>query len=101
MRKSTRLAIAGIVAMLAPMLVNAVPILGGSAYLDRDNTSASFEVDAVGYNNLLLTFSGHIDMAPWQRERLFSAERARLARRADGLLRRHWGAALHVAVRRG
>ncbi|MDY7102489.1 MAG: methyltransferase domain-containing protein [Actinomycetota bacterium] len=56
--------------------------------------------DADGYIDLLETFSGHLAMAPWQRERLFGEIRARLGRRADGRARRHWGAVLHVARRR-
>jgi SAM-dependent methyltransferase len=55
--------------------------------------------DAEGYVELLETFSGHIAMRPWQRERLYAEIRRRLAERPDGSLRRHWGAALHVAVR--
>lgn len=51
------------------------------------------------YTRLLDTFSGHIAMAPWQRDRLYSEIRLRLARRPDGRLRRHWGAVLHVARR--
>jgi hypothetical protein len=56
--------------------------------------------DAESYIGLLQTFSGHIAMAPWQRERLFSAIRHRLAQRPDRQLRRHWAAVLHVARRR-
>ena len=56
--------------------------------------------DADGYIDLLNTFSGHIAMAGWQRERLYGEIRRRLAARPDGLLRRHWGAALHIARRR-
>jgi SAM-dependent methyltransferase len=52
---------------------------------------------ADAYIDLLNTFSGHIDMAPWQRERLYSDIRRRLAEREDGQLRRHWGAVLHIA----
>ena len=52
------------------------------------------------YIALLNTFSGHIAMAEWQREKLFSFIRGRLAERADGRLRRHWGAVLQVARRR-
>jgi SAM-dependent methyltransferase len=55
--------------------------------------------DADGYVDLLETFSGHIAMRPWQRGRLYAEIRRRLAERPDGRLRRHWGAALHVAVR--
>jgi SAM-dependent methyltransferase len=52
------------------------------------------------YISLLDTFSGHIAMAPWQRDRLYGEIRRRLARRPDGTLRRHWGMVLHVARRR-
>ena len=57
--------------------------------------------DADSYLALLDTFSSHIAMAPWQRERLYDEIRRRLAARPDGRLRRHWGAVLHVARRRG
>jgi len=52
------------------------------------------------YIELLDTFSSHIDMAAWQRERLYGEIRRRLAARPDGELRRHWGAVLQVATRR-
>jgi SAM-dependent methyltransferase len=55
--------------------------------------------DAAGYLRLLDTFSGHIAMAPWQRDRLYGEIRRLLAARPDGQLRRHWGAILHVARR--
>jgi SAM-dependent methyltransferase len=53
--------------------------------------------DAEGYIDLLNTFSGHIAMEQWQRDRLYGEIRRRLATRPDGLLRRHWGGVLHVA----
>jgi SAM-dependent methyltransferase len=56
--------------------------------------------DADGYLALLDTFSGHIAMRPWQRERLYDEIRRHLALRPDGKLRRHWGAVLHIARRR-
>jgi SAM-dependent methyltransferase len=56
--------------------------------------------DADGYLDLLETFSGHLAMAGWQRERLHAEVRLRLARRPGTPLRRHWGAVLHVARRR-
>jgi len=52
---------------------------------------------ATDYIRLLETFSGHIAMEPWQRDRLFGEIRRRLALRRDGLVRRHWGGVLHVA----
>lgn len=55
--------------------------------------------DADAYIELLSTFSNHIAMQDWQRERLFGEIRRRLAQRDDRLLRRHWGAVLHVARR--
>jgi SAM-dependent methyltransferase len=56
--------------------------------------------DAEGYIRLLETFSGHIAMAEWKRERLYGEIRRRLARRPGGQLRRHWDSVLHVARRR-
>jgi SAM-dependent methyltransferase len=53
--------------------------------------------DADSYISLLDTFSGHITMHPWQRQRLYGEIRRRLSQRADGRLHRHWGAVLHVA----
>jgi SAM-dependent methyltransferase len=55
--------------------------------------------DADRYLELLDTFSGHLAMEPWQRDRLYGEIRRRLAARPDGTLRRHWGAVLHVARR--
>jgi len=53
--------------------------------------------DADGYIDLLNTFSGHIAMQEWQRDRLYGEIRRRLSQRPDGRLRRHWGGVLHVA----
>jgi SAM-dependent methyltransferase len=53
--------------------------------------------DADSYLALLDTFSGHIAMESAAREYLYAEIRRRLAARPDGLLRRHWGAVLHVA----
>jgi SAM-dependent methyltransferase len=55
--------------------------------------------DAEQYIRLLDTFSGHIAMAPWQRDRLYGEIRRRLGQRPDGTLNRGWGAVLHVARR--
>jgi SAM-dependent methyltransferase len=55
---------------------------------------------AAEYIALLSTFSGHIDMADWQRDRLYGEIRSRLAARPDGTVRRHWGAVLTFATRR-
>ena len=56
---------------------------------------------AAEYIRLLDTFSGHIAMAQWQRDRLYGEIRRRLALRPDGRVRRGWGAVLHVARCRG
>lgn len=56
--------------------------------------------DAEGYIDLLNTFSGHIAMQDWQRDRLYGEIRRRLAQRPDGRVRRHWGGVLQVARRR-
>jgi SAM-dependent methyltransferase len=55
---------------------------------------------AEDYIRLLDTFSGHIAMAGWQRDRLYGEIRRRLALRPDGRLRRHWGVVLDIARRR-
>jgi SAM-dependent methyltransferase len=52
------------------------------------------------YISLLGTFSGHIAMDDWKRDRLYGEIRRRLAERRDGRVRRHWGAVLHVTRRR-
>ena len=57
--------------------------------------------DADSYLALLDTFSGHIAMEEAKRAHLYAEIRRRLALRPDGLLRRHWGAVLHVAARLG
>jgi hypothetical protein len=57
--------------------------------------------DAEGYIDLLETLSGHIAMESWKRDRLHREIRARLNRRTESRLRRHWGAVLHITLRRG
>jgi hypothetical protein len=57
--------------------------------------------DVESYIGLLRTFSGHIAMESWKQDRLYGEIRARLARRPGHSVRRHWGAVLHVARRRG
>lgn len=52
------------------------------------------------YVRLLETFSGHIAMAQWKRDRLYGEIRRRVTGRPGGRLRRHWGAVLHLARRR-
>jgi SAM-dependent methyltransferase len=56
--------------------------------------------DAEEYIELLSTFSNHLTMENWQRERLYGEIRRRLAERPDRPVRRGWGAVLHVARRR-
>jgi SAM-dependent methyltransferase len=55
--------------------------------------------DAEEYIGLLSTFSGHIAMAEWKRQRLYGEIRRRLALRPGHSVRRHWGAVLQVARR--
>jgi hypothetical protein len=55
---------------------------------------------AEAYLDLLDTFSGHIAMVPWQRDRLYGEIRRRINARRVPAVRRHWGAVLHVAARR-
>ncbi|MGH3444465.1 MAG: methyltransferase domain-containing protein [Nocardioidaceae bacterium] len=55
--------------------------------------------DTEAYLRLLDTFSGHIAMEPWKRDRLYGEFSRRLAQRPDHRLRRHWGAVLHVTRR--
>ena len=52
------------------------------------------------YIELLSTFSGHLSMASWQRDRLYGEIRRRLAERPHRSVRRGWGTVLHVARRR-
>jgi SAM-dependent methyltransferase len=54
---------------------------------------------ADSYIALLDTFSGHITMDAPKRERLYREIRARIARREEPFIRRHWLAILHVARR--
>lgn len=56
--------------------------------------------DTDGYIELLDTFSNHIAMEDWRRERLYTQIRYLLGRRPGGAVRRHWGAVLHIARRR-
>jgi hypothetical protein len=76
----------------------------GDSGLFEDVTARVFDWEisytADEYIRLLDTFSGHIAMAGWQRDRLYGEIRRRLAERPDGRLRRHWGAVLRVARRR-
>lgn len=59
----------------------------------------ALEYDAEAYIALLNTFSGHIAMDAWKRDRLYAEIRWRLAERPDGRLTRHWGTALTVGRR--
>jgi SAM-dependent methyltransferase len=59
------------------------------------------EYTAQEYIDLLNTFSGHIAMDDWQRDRLYGEIRRRLAARPSATLRRGWGLALQIARRIG
>jgi len=56
--------------------------------------------DVGAYIGLLNTFSGHLTMENWKRDRLHEEIRRRLEERPDRSVRRGWGAVLHVARRR-
>jgi hypothetical protein len=59
-------------------------IEGGGLFEDIVVRHFDWEVvyDAAGYLRLLDTFSGHIAMEPWQRDRLYGEIRRRLGQRA-------------------
>jgi len=77
----------------------AAEIAASGLFIDTVIRRFQWEIrySAVDYIRLLETFSGHIAMEPWQRDRLYGEIRRRLAQRPDGLVRRHWGGVLHVA----
>jgi SAM-dependent methyltransferase len=52
------------------------------------------------YIALLETFSGHLSMDAWKRERLYGEVRRRIESRPERRVRRHWHAILHVARKR-
>ncbi len=70
---------------------------GFFAPVEAHNFMWEISYSADEYIDLLRTFSGHIAMEQWKRDRLFDEIRSRLDRRSDGMVRRHWGARLHVA----
>jgi len=80
---------------------SAAEIVASGYFTDVQTSQFDWEIsyDADGYIRLLDTFSGHIAMQRWQRDRLYGEIRRRLAERPDRLVRRHWGAVLHVARR--
>lgn len=93
-------------ASMVPPTIDDLPDLGTELSGDErlvEVRTAPFQwfVDysADAYVDLLSTFSGHLAMKPWQWNRLESEIRRLLDERADGLLRRHWGARLHLARR--
>jgi SAM-dependent methyltransferase len=57
------------------------------------------DYDADSWIDLLNTFSGHIAMEDWQRDRLYGEFRRRLAARPSGTLRRGYGVTLQIARR--
>lgn len=70
--------------------VHVVPA-GGDSFFDDLQDVYDTSCTAGEYIRLLDTFSGHLAMAAWQRDRLYGEIRRRLAERPDGRLRRHWG----------
>jgi hypothetical protein len=84
---------------LIDALVEATGIGPGSRLVRHVDWETTYDAD--GYLALLDTFSGHIAMEEAKRAHLYAEIRRRLALRPDGLVRRHWGAVLHVAARLG
>ncbi len=91
----------------APLTLEDLPSLsaevGGTGLFDEPTVRRfQWEVryTADSYIRLIDTFSSNLVMEPWQRERLNGEVRRLLAARPSGVVRRHWGAALHVARRR-
>lgn len=84
-------------------LADDIPEIKGSG-LFEDVAVRQFDWEvsysAEQYIRLLDTFSGHIAMNAWKRDRLYSEIRRRLAKRQNGRVRRQWGTVLHVARRR-
>jgi hypothetical protein len=56
------------------------------------------DYDAEAYLRLLSTFSGHIPMSAYQRDRLCAEVRTRIAARRSRTITRGWGAVLLVAT---
>ena len=65
-----------------------------------DHIDWTVDYTAEEYIDLLRTFSGHIAMAPADRDRLFGEVRRRIALRPTPTVRRGWGTVLHVARKR-
>jgi SAM-dependent methyltransferase len=65
-----------------------------------DHFDWTVDYTAETYIDLLRTFSGHITMAPADRDQLFTEIRQRVALRPSGTVRRGWGAVLHIARKR-
>ena len=84
------------------LAANEAEIAASGVFADAVIRRFDWEVQytAESYIRLLATFSSNLVMEPWQRDRLYGEIRRRLAPRPDGLVRRHWGAVLHVARKR-
>jgi SAM-dependent methyltransferase len=65
-----------------------------------DHFNWTVDYTAETYIDLLRTFSGHIAMAPADRDQLFTEIRQRVALRPSGKVRRGWGTVLHIARKR-
>ena len=74
-------------------------ILASGLFNDVVTHEFNWQLDytAEQYLDLLSTFSGHLAMAADKRTRLYSEITRRIAARPSGIVRRGWGAVLHVA----
>jgi hypothetical protein len=82
-----------------PSLAAVISVTGLFSDVEVRRFQWEIRYSAADYIRLLDTFPGHIAMRPWQRDRLSGEIRRRLALRPDGLVRRHRGGVLHVALK--
>ena len=80
-----------------PEMTDEICAAGQFQMVSVDHFDWTVDYTAETYMDLLRTFSGHIAMAPADRDRLFSEIRRRVALRPGGTVRRGWGTVLHIA----
>jgi SAM-dependent methyltransferase len=80
-----------------PEMTDEIRASGLFQMVSVDHFNWTVDYTAETYIDLLRTFSGHIAMAPADRDRLFSEIRRRVALRPGGTVRRGWGTVLHIA----
>ena len=80
-----------------PEMTDEIRATGLFQMVSVDHFDWTVDYTARAYINMLRTFSGHIAMAPVDRDRLFGDIRRRVALRPSGTVRRGWGTVLHIA----